>query len=242
MVRPPDQNTKFFLCGCVISRFGDVNWPARSCDLTPLDYFLWGFDRCYADNPETISALNHNIETVIGKIGGEIIEKVLQNWTRRIAYCRGSHMNEIDKLLPNSSWKDYSSNTNYAFDALEENEEKHNGKQAHKTNVPNQTYIANTRSLQRPKGNYSYDLEKNTFSLPRTYDKNKLHDIQPDFYFMPSQRKYSGEVVRVDKARWRAMAIRTSHLAELSRSFSAHLTGPYVLNDPSLSTTFTGDW
>lgn len=25
----------------LISRFGAVNWPPRSCDLTPLDYFLW---------------------------------------------------------------------------------------------------------------------------------------------------------------------------------------------------------
>ncbi|GFU51920.1 hypothetical protein TNCV_3734251 [Trichonephila clavipes] len=24
----------------IISRFGPVNWPPRSCDLTPLDYFL----------------------------------------------------------------------------------------------------------------------------------------------------------------------------------------------------------
>jgi len=26
----------------IISRNGDVNWPPRSCDLTPLDYFVWG--------------------------------------------------------------------------------------------------------------------------------------------------------------------------------------------------------
>ncbi|GFW15920.1 uncharacterized protein TNCV_4431931 [Trichonephila clavipes] len=26
----------------LISRFGPVNWSPRSCDLTPLDYFLWG--------------------------------------------------------------------------------------------------------------------------------------------------------------------------------------------------------
>ncbi|GFV38910.1 uncharacterized protein TNCV_192781 [Trichonephila clavipes] len=26
----------------LISRFGPVNWLPRSCDLTPLDYFLWG--------------------------------------------------------------------------------------------------------------------------------------------------------------------------------------------------------
>ncbi|GFV16983.1 hypothetical protein TNCV_4282151 [Trichonephila clavipes] len=27
----------------LISRFGPVNWPPRSCDLTPLVYFLWGY-------------------------------------------------------------------------------------------------------------------------------------------------------------------------------------------------------
>ncbi|GFU13848.1 uncharacterized protein TNCV_940341 [Trichonephila clavipes] len=26
----------------LISRFGPVNWSPRSCDLTPLDFFLWG--------------------------------------------------------------------------------------------------------------------------------------------------------------------------------------------------------
>ena len=30
----------------------DVVWPPRSCDLTPLDYYLWGAvkDKCYFDN------------------------------------------------------------------------------------------------------------------------------------------------------------------------------------------------
>ncbi|GFV45342.1 transposase [Trichonephila clavipes] len=27
----------------LISRFGPVNWPPRSCDLSQLDYFLWGY-------------------------------------------------------------------------------------------------------------------------------------------------------------------------------------------------------
>ena len=36
---------------CIISRRVDVVWPPRSCDLTPLDYYLWGVvkDKCYAD-------------------------------------------------------------------------------------------------------------------------------------------------------------------------------------------------
>lgn len=62
--------------------------------------------------------------------------------------------------------------------------------------------MGDTRSLQRPGGRgYAQPntLERSTFSLPRTaYDRHRPpHDMQPDFYFMPSQRKYSGEVVRV---------------------------------------------
>ncbi|GFV11948.1 uncharacterized protein TNCV_3181791 [Trichonephila clavipes] len=35
----------------LISRFGPVNWPPRSCDLTPLDSFRWGYVKSlvYAD-------------------------------------------------------------------------------------------------------------------------------------------------------------------------------------------------
>ena len=35
----------------IISPRADVVWPPRSCDLTPLDYYLWGAvkDKCYAD-------------------------------------------------------------------------------------------------------------------------------------------------------------------------------------------------
>ncbi|GFW41454.1 cytochrome P450 18a1 [Trichonephila clavipes] len=37
----------------LISRFGPVNWPPRTCDLTALDYFLWGYVKSlvYADKP-----------------------------------------------------------------------------------------------------------------------------------------------------------------------------------------------
>ena len=45
----------------IISRRADVVWPPRSCDLTPLGYYLWSTvkDKCYADKPETIDALNY---------------------------------------------------------------------------------------------------------------------------------------------------------------------------------------
>jgi len=78
---------------------GDVNWPPRSRDLTPLDYFLWRAvkDKCYANHPETIDDLKHEIEVAIRAIEGHTIENVFKNWIDRMGYCkasRGSHMNE----------------------------------------------------------------------------------------------------------------------------------------------------
>ncbi|GFX72569.1 heat shock 70kDa protein 8 [Trichonephila clavipes] len=60
----------------LISRFGPVNWPPRSCDLTPLDYFLWGYVKSlvYADKPQTLDHLEDNIRRVIADIRP-------QNWT-----------------------------------------------------------------------------------------------------------------------------------------------------------------
>ncbi|GFT94674.1 uncharacterized protein TNCV_1990941 [Trichonephila clavipes] len=43
----------------LISRFGPVNWPPRTCDLTPLAYFLWSYVKSlvYADKPQTLDHL-----------------------------------------------------------------------------------------------------------------------------------------------------------------------------------------
>ncbi|GFU25642.1 transposable element Tc3 transposase [Trichonephila clavipes] len=51
----------------LISHFGPVNWPPRSCELTPLDYFLWGYVKSlvYVDKPQTLGHLEDNIRRVI---------------------------------------------------------------------------------------------------------------------------------------------------------------------------------
>ncbi|GFW00785.1 putative DD41D transposase [Trichonephila clavipes] len=69
----------------LISRFGPVNWPPRSCDLTPLDYFLWGYvmSLVYADKPQTLDHLEDNIRRVIADIRPQMLEKVIENWTSR---------------------------------------------------------------------------------------------------------------------------------------------------------------
>ena len=83
----------------IISRRVGVVWPPRSCDLTPLDYYLWGAfkNKYYADKPETIKALKDNSREANGEIQLHTID-VLKNWTDRVGYCmniRGSHLNEI---------------------------------------------------------------------------------------------------------------------------------------------------
>ena len=72
----------------IISRRADVIWPPRSCNLTPLDYYLWGAvkDTCYADKPETIDALKDNIREAIGEIQLHTIDNVLKNWTDLVGY------------------------------------------------------------------------------------------------------------------------------------------------------------
>ena len=84
----------------IISRRADVVWPARSCDSTPLNYYLWGAvkDKYYADKPETIDALKDNIREAIGEIQLHTIDNVLKNWIDHVGNCmgsQGSHLNEI---------------------------------------------------------------------------------------------------------------------------------------------------
>ncbi|GFU82635.1 transposable element Tc3 transposase [Trichonephila clavipes] len=84
----------------LISRFGPVNWPPRSCDLTPLDYFLWGYVKSlvYVDKPQTLDHLEDNIRRIIADIRPQMLEKVIENWTSRldcIGASRGSPMPEI---------------------------------------------------------------------------------------------------------------------------------------------------
>ena len=115
-----------------------------------------------------------------------------------------------EKLLSQSQWKDYSSQpppyAHYSHDGYEHDDPKAGWGGG---SVPRHTYErqqaaarANTHSLPRggnhhhqqayPMGYSSYDRRAGGGFAPRG-----PADYPPDHYFMPSQRKYSGEVVRV---------------------------------------------
>ncbi|GFU63084.1 transposable element Tc3 transposase [Trichonephila clavipes] len=85
----------------LISRFGPVNWPPRSCDLTPLDYFLWGYVKSlvYVDKPQTLDHLEDNICHVIADIRPQMLEKVIENWTSRLDYIRASRGSPMPEII-----------------------------------------------------------------------------------------------------------------------------------------------
>ncbi|GFS68816.1 putative DD41D transposase [Trichonephila clavipes] len=84
----------------IISRFGPVNWPPRSCDLTPLDYFMWGYVKSlvYADKPQTLDYLEDNIRRVIADIRPQMLEKSHRKLDVQIG------------LYPSQPWQSYARN------------------------------------------------------------------------------------------------------------------------------------
>ena len=87
--------------GRLISWNGNYNWLPRSCDLTPLDFFLFGYveDKVYVEAPQSIQELKEKIRAIIDKIEPQMCENVMENFIIRTWSCKGSrggHMNDID--------------------------------------------------------------------------------------------------------------------------------------------------
>lgn len=86
--------------GRLISKKGDFDWPPRSPDLTPPDFFLWGYlkSKVYINKPRTLAALKANIRREIAAISTETLEKTMENAEKR-AHCairaNGGHLRDI---------------------------------------------------------------------------------------------------------------------------------------------------
>ncbi|CAI6354061.1 unnamed protein product [Macrosiphum euphorbiae] len=71
-------------------------WPPRSPDLTPPDFFLWGYlkGRVYKNRPQTLDELKSNITMEINLINVSVLHKVATNVVKRVRACineQGSH-------------------------------------------------------------------------------------------------------------------------------------------------------
>lgn len=72
-----------------IGREGPVAWPPRSPDLTPPDFFLWGYvkDKVYASNPQNLSDLQLAITQVVNNIPVDMCKTVCRSVERRYQRC-----------------------------------------------------------------------------------------------------------------------------------------------------------
>lgn len=83
-----------------ISRNGPMRWPPRSPDLTPPDFFLWGYCKAkvYEANPQNIADLKAEITRVIRSIPQSMLTAVFNNMIIRYRTCiqtNGQHLNSI---------------------------------------------------------------------------------------------------------------------------------------------------
>jgi hypothetical protein len=84
-----------------IGRRGHVEWPPRSPDLTPLDYFLWGHLKSvvYQTRPTTIDELKEKITLECSKITPDMLQNVLISLSARAAKCIEVGGNQFEHLL-----------------------------------------------------------------------------------------------------------------------------------------------
>ena len=73
----------------LISLRGDIGWPARSPDLSPCDYFLWGYvkSEVFKDRPTTIDGLKAAICKTINEIPQEMTQRAMENFRIRLQRC-----------------------------------------------------------------------------------------------------------------------------------------------------------
>lgn len=83
-----------------IGRRGALDWPARSPDLTPADYFLWAYlkDIVYQKKHRTLSSLKQSITSAFSAIGSDLCEKVCESVPERLQKCIDADGRQFEHL------------------------------------------------------------------------------------------------------------------------------------------------
>lgn len=81
----------------LISLRGDVPWRVRSPDLTPCNFFLWGYLKAevYKHRSRTLRQLKDAIPVEIRRISQEMFVRVMQNYRNRLRqYCDNTEFDQ----------------------------------------------------------------------------------------------------------------------------------------------------
>jgi hypothetical protein len=73
----------------------------RSPDLTPPDYFLWGYlkGRVYQNKPRTTDALKANITEEIQAVTADVLARTFPNMARRFLSCMDANGGHFQHTL-----------------------------------------------------------------------------------------------------------------------------------------------
>lgn len=80
---------------------GPVLWPARSPDLTPLDFFLWGFlkNRVFQTQVETLEELRQRIVTAVRQVSPQMLQNLVLAVSNRARLCREQNGGHFEQFL-----------------------------------------------------------------------------------------------------------------------------------------------
>lgn len=84
-----------------IGRRGPTEWPARSPDLTPLDYFLWGYVKSVVFKTVcgSLAELRRRIVEVCSEITPQTLHNVREEFTTRLFMCQEMQGGHVEHLL-----------------------------------------------------------------------------------------------------------------------------------------------
>ena len=84
-----------------IGRQGPIDWPARSPDLTPMDFFLWGYikHQVYLTQPESIDDLKARIIKACRDIQPEMFANCREGFFNRLHYCLSAEGKQFEHII-----------------------------------------------------------------------------------------------------------------------------------------------
>ena len=87
--------------GRVISLKTDLEWAPYSPDLSPPDFFLWGYfkDRVYAGKPKTITKLKEATREEMRAITDSVCKNVMDNFVLCLKKCTELNGGHLEHML-----------------------------------------------------------------------------------------------------------------------------------------------
>ena len=85
----------------VISCYAEFEWASHSPDLSPPDFYLWGYlkSKVYANKPRTISELKVAIRDEIRAIPRSVCKDVMKNFVKRLEKCLELNSGHLEHVM-----------------------------------------------------------------------------------------------------------------------------------------------